>query len=805
MLFIFTTVQEFWIFLKMAGLMSLLSYKMCLFRTRSARMYVAHCGLHYNGPNSMFPCGYSNCVRTFSSYVTFEKHFSEIHGKCRKSRHDWRITDVSEHQVSYLCDIQHCREVCSNLKLFIVHLREHVKSNTAVNCPFENCSKRFEGVVESTFNSHISRFHKHSSRACLKNVHLIDSVDNVAAPVSDVTGGAEDTSVAEDGGVDCNKSVESQPVFKIESMLLKKTALLSLGLQVKHHVPSSTVQTVMSEVGDLVNHNMSAVIDSVHDIMVNGGVADDLATQVIKAMQTHPLCCTLDPQQGPMRSHLSRLSYYKKAFRYIEPVSMKLFDPGNPVKVYHYVPIAETLKSLFKDANIACHLKNLIVDTPSSGTQAVLKDFDDGSVYKADVFVKTTPDCINLLLYQDEFELVNPLGSAKGKHKMFAVYYTVGNLHANRRSKIDGLQLALLCKHKDLVKFGIQKVLDPLMLDLQVLQTKGINLGGTFGIRKARVMFVLGDNLGSHMIGGFTENFSGKFFCRYCLATGDCLDSGECKPDNFEKRTSDNYQSAIEHLAHDNVDNYEGIKANSVLHRLPGFHVCAPALPPCLGHDLFEGVVPSDLTLCFQYLIKQKKWFSVAYLNKRIDSVKLMGSEANDKPPYVNNLTLKVSGHAVQMWTFLRFIPILIGHKIEDTTDEVWQMILLLRDVVELICAPTVTTDTIAYMKDSLEEYIERRVKLFPQTRLKPKHHFLLHYPDLTLQCGPLIRLWTLRFEGKHSYFKNCGRTAKNFINITKTQSEKHQLLQAFYSSGSLFGQSVTFANGLPFHIEVHS
>jgi hypothetical protein len=144
------------------------------------------------------------------------------------------------------------------------------------------------------------------------------------------------------------------------------------------------------------------------------------------------------------------------------------------------------------------------VDTPSSGTQAVLKDFDDGSVYKADAFVKTTPDCINLLLYTYEFELVNPLGSAKGKHKMFAVYYTVGNLHANRRSKIDGLQLALLFKHKDLVKFGIQNVLDPLMLDLQVLQTKGINLGGTFGIRKARVMFVLGDNLGSHMIGGFT-------------------------------------------------------------------------------------------------------------------------------------------------------------------------------------------------------------------------------------------------------------------------------------------------------------
>ena len=207
----------------------------------------------------------------------------------------------------------------------------------------------------------------------------------------------------------------------------------------------------------------------------------------------------------------------------------------------------------------------------------------------------------------------------------------------------------------------------------------------------------------------------------------------------------------------------------------------------------------------FDVPYQAKKWFSVDYLNRRIDAVNLKGSEANDKPPYVNILTLKVSGHAVQMWTFLRFIPLLIGHKIIDTDDDVWRLILLLRDVVELVCAPVATLERVAYMKDSIEEYIECRVKLFPKSNLKPKHHFIMHYPDLTLQCGPLIRLWTMRFEGKHSYFKNCARAAKNFKNITQTLSDKHQLLQAFYSSGSLFGQSVSFDQGLPFHHELHS
>jgi hypothetical protein len=97
----------------------------------------------------------------------------------------------------------------------------------------------------------------------------------------------------------------------METMLLKKSALLSLDLHVKHHVPSTTVQTIDSEVSDLVNHKMTAVMNIVHNVLVDGGVTEVLAMQVRQAIQGHPLCSTLDSKSGPMRSQLSRLSYYK--------------------------------------------------------------------------------------------------------------------------------------------------------------------------------------------------------------------------------------------------------------------------------------------------------------------------------------------------------------------------------------------------------------------------------------------------------------------------------------------------------------
>ena len=65
------------------------------------------------------------------------------------------------------------------------------------------------------------------------------------------------------------------------------------------------------------------------------------------------------------------------------------------------------------------------------------------------------------------------------------------------------------------------------------------------------------------------------------------------------------------------------------------------------------------------------------------------------------------------------------------------------------------------YLEIIIQEYLESRKCLFPETTLKPKHHFMRHYPVLILKFGPLIRVWTMRFESKHSYFKRCARHLK--------------------------------------------
>lgn len=103
-----------------------------------------------------------------------------------------------------------------------------------------------------------------------------------------------------------------------------------------------------------------------------------------------------------------------------------------------------------------------------------------------------------------------------------------------------------------------------------------------------------------------------------------------------------------------------GVKFDSVFNDLTHFHVCQPGLPPCLGHDLFEGMVSSDLALYIKHLVRVVKQFTYLELNRQTSHFHYLGSDAHDKPCDVSPDNDKLGGHAVQNWCFLRLLPVLI-------------------------------------------------------------------------------------------------------------------------------------------------
>lgn len=161
------------------------------------------------------------------------------------------------------------------------------------------------------------------------------------------------------------------------------------------------------------------------------------------------------------------------------------------------------------------------------------------------------------------------------------------------------------------------------------------------------------------------------------------------------------------------------------------------------------------------YFVKINQLFTYLELNRRIRQLSYQGSDANSTPSEVGEKGNKLGGQVTENEYFLRLLPVIIGKKITDTEDCVWQRTILLKELVELICAPSISVAQVTLLK-----YLRTRKELFPSLKLKPKHHDLIHYPALMLKFVPLIRLWTICFESKHSYFKRFVRRVQHFKNV---------------------------------------
>lgn len=75
----------------------------------------------------------------------------------------------------------------------------------------------------------------------------------------------------------------------------------------------------------------------------------------------------------------------------------------------------------------------------------------------------------------------------------------------HNRSSVDQMQLALLCREQDYKYFGHNKLFSALTRDLKALEENGLVMSDG-QVYRGTLCVIAGDNLGSHNIGGFSEN-----------------------------------------------------------------------------------------------------------------------------------------------------------------------------------------------------------------------------------------------------------------------------------------------------------
>jgi hypothetical protein len=291
--------------------------------------------------------------------------------------------------------------------------------------------------------------------------------------------------------------------------------------------------------------------------------------------------------------------------------------------------------------------------------------------------------------------------------------------------------------------------------------------------------------------------FSSGYICRWCkssyndacrnsLCYRDCQDG--FRPEEWTTEDYDTYADKAEEEGW-GVDTYN-VKAHCIFNRLASFH-CIWQMPPCLGHDYFEGCFSQDLQFYLDFLINKEKLISQAEFNRKVKNVLLTGRDSKNRPREFKTRKkgAKYEGSSGSLRVLSRVLTILLSAVLDQS--QVGPIIMKLIDVGEIITAPKLSVDEVDnLMHFTIIEYLEMRVEAidkFGMDKVKPKHHFLSHYHQLYKHHGPLIQLWAMRMEAKHQYFKNCIRTSKNFINPTKTCAIRHQRAQITFGFNGLF------------------
>lgn len=648
-------------------------------------------------------------------------------------------------------------EYCHHLKLF--HENEQ---GFIVPCHIQSCKKTFKTVERY-------KQHNYRNHGTKKFVNLTDTPEGEPLETVNVIKHPGSTSGAADVVKDYVEQSASNGKNNVVSNYKKHAASFILNLKENHMLPDCLIECLTSELDFFVQFTEEHYRSSIQKGLVELG-ANALDSETFSSLLGE------DTQFELHKLNLNTKFKFKKFieqnFPYVAPKKY-LLSPHSKESKYTYVPITDIIKTVF----------------PKPGFQEIINKYQhqthhpdalygtcDGSISK-----NSDDDSLQLKiqLYVDEFELCNPIGAKRGKHKLTAAYFTIGNVPLRYRNQ-DMIFLCLLVPHRSLKLFDplYQEVFQPLLDDLHTLH-EGININVNGKDQKitAVLELIMGDNLSSHAIAGFQTNFNSGSICRYCSIKysnfRDTLTIAQLRP-----RTNEIYENEIKYIDVDKADAaLYGLKHKCAFSKL-GYFKVPDSFPPDIMHDCLEGVIPLTVYLVLKSLHSQKL-ITIDGLNSHLCQLSIPTS---DKPNFFKDTffsTGKIVGSASQKLELFLILPQLVNLNLVSES-EAWDVYLTLRACMDYILSPVIEKEFLPHLGGLIESYIYKFKEAFGSELLIPKHHYMMHIPSLILKFGPLRNLWCMSFEAKHQYFKRLTGNTRNCINTTHTLAERHQMKLAY-------------------------
>ncbi|KAK5648036.1 hypothetical protein RI129_002928 [Pyrocoelia pectoralis] len=663
-----------------------------------------------------------------------------------------------------------CGKQFADFKKYFFHLEYLHNVTDRYVCPKANCYREFH--TKPSLKQHFKRFH---TVTCFANQHKVtEPALSTAEVVANFSNNGQNL---KEHNVEVPKV--TKPIdFNLEEfkkMLFSESTKFIAQLYDNLSLPRNSIQKLIDSVQSLLKISIQHFIKHFENVSREVIPFDHFSN-------LNEMLEMISNLFSPINTEYKRFVLFDKSGYLIRPIEFRIGISAENKKVQdktimtltnkngYYIPMEKTLKRFLGLPNvyktISEYQQNLLLAQSDISSNLI-----HGSVYQNLMKSQKDKMILPLILYFDDFESKNPLGSKAGYYKIGALYYTISTLPPHLITKLENIFLSAIFYSGDRVQFGNNSTFHKVLKELKNLELNGIvfNIGKEMKHVYFTVACIIGDNLGLHSILGCLESFSATTFCRFCITTKTCTELQTIEDEKSIRYVRDYTNHLSQKL---------GVKENCIWNGLNNFHIYEN-LSCDIMHDLYEGIHRYEMAAITSKLI-ESGCFSLNLLNSRVRYYSYEKFEKNIPPQVTKNHLDKEN--------YRYFVGDLV-----KADNPYWRFYLILLEITHILVSPAVNMRTIELLTHLIQEHHSLYISLFKQ-KLKPKHHFLIHYGRIITKMGPPIFLSSIRFEAKHRDFKSTCYYSRSTKNLPFTLAMRMQLKTCYrFMSQRGFDDIVTY------------
>ena len=192
-----------------------------------------------------------------------------------------------------------------------------------------------------------------------------------------------------------------------EELFVKSLAITYNSWANVNHIPHSTVNQIVAEIFKSYHLGIVHTKRNIETALIKEGLDSHLVNTLLEKMDEDPF----DKARQELEKEKKRENYLLTSFPNIQPQTINLNNGSSSVKsdTMQYISIKDSLKQLLEDETFLTQKKN----DPYFHKVGLVKDLRDSSNFRSNSFFTENPDAVPIILFQDELEVVNPLGAQK--------------------------------------------------------------------------------------------------------------------------------------------------------------------------------------------------------------------------------------------------------------------------------------------------------------------------------------------------------------------------------------------------------